>query len=167
MEPQSVDIRTQPHRAVRQQRSRALRVVIVEDSERILTHLAEQLSAIDNVCIAGTAATEAQALQLLAQGNWDLAILDLQLKEGNGLRVLKAIREEARAVGTIAVFTNYAFPQYRKRSLELGADYFFDKARELPRIVALAGDMAGTATNRCLTDKPIGTSASRGPPRDS
>jgi len=142
METQSVDLRAQPYRARRQERARPLRVIIVEDSERILTHLAEELSAVDNVCIAGTAATEAQALQLLAQGDWDLAILDLQLKEGNGLRVLKAVREELRAAGTIAVFTNYAFPQYRKRSLELGADYFFDKSRELARIVALAGDMA-------------------------
>jgi two-component system, OmpR family, response regulator len=144
MEPQTYDMRAQPHApARRRERTRPLRVIIVEDSERILTHLAEELSAIDNVCIAGTAATEAQALHLLAQGHWDLAILDLQLKEGNGLHVLKAIREEARAVGTIAVFTNYAFPQYRKRSLELGADYFFDKSRELPQVVALAEDMAG------------------------
>ena len=142
METQSLGIRTQPYVPARKSRSHPLRVVLVEDSERILTHLAEQLSALDNVCIAGTAATEAQALQLLAQGNWDLAILDLQLKDGNGLRVLKAVREELRAAGTIAVFTNYAFPQYRKRSLELGAAYFFDKARELPRIVALAGDLA-------------------------
>ena len=122
-----------------------MRVVIVEDSERILTHLAEELSEIDNVCIAGTAATETEALHLLGQGDWDLAILDLQLREGNGLRVLKAIRDQANDSGTIAVFTNYAFPQYRKRSLELGADHFFDKSRELSRVVGLAEDMAAAA----------------------
>ena len=142
METQSLGARTQPYVPARKSRSHPLRVVLVEDSERILTHLAEQLAAIENVCIAGTAATEAQALRLLGEGAWDLAVLDLQLKEGNGLRVLKAIREDTRASGIIAVFTNYAFPQYRNRSLELGADYFFDKARELDRIVALAGAMA-------------------------
>jgi DNA-binding NarL/FixJ family response regulator len=142
MEPQPLDSRTRSYVPARRRRSRPLRVVIVEDSERILTHLAEQLGAIDDVHIAGTAATEAQALQLLGRGDWDLAILDLQLKEGNGLRVLKALPEESRESGTIAVFTNYAFPQYRDRSLELGADYFFDKSREIGRIVALAGDMA-------------------------
>jgi DNA-binding NarL/FixJ family response regulator len=105
MDTQTHDMRAQPHAPARRQRSRPLRVVIVEDSERILTHLAEELSAVDNVCIAGTAATEAQARELLAKGHWDLAILDLQLREGNGLRVLKAIREEAPGAGTIAVFT--------------------------------------------------------------
>jgi DNA-binding NarL/FixJ family response regulator len=127
---------------LRQRRAHPLRVVIVEDSERILTHLAEELASIENLRIAGTAATESQALELLAQRHWDLAIVDLQLKEGNGLRVLKAVREQLADGGTIAVFTNYAFPQYRKRCLELGADYFFDKSRELPRLVSLATDMA-------------------------
>jgi len=142
METQTIDTRTQRYAPLRERKARALRVVIVEDSQRILEHLAEELSGLDNVCIAGTAASEAEALNLLGQGNWDLAILDLQLKEGNGLRVLKAIREQLKDSGTIAVFTNYAFPQYKKRSFELGANYFFDKARELSRVVGLAGDMA-------------------------
>ena len=145
METHAIDTRTQRCALPRTRRTRALRVVIVEDSARILTHLAEELSGIDNLRIAGTAATEAEALRLLGEGNWDLAILDLQLKEGNGLRVLKAVREQVADSGTIAVFTNYAFPQYRKRSLELGADYFFDKSSELTRVVALAGDMAADA----------------------
>jgi DNA-binding NarL/FixJ family response regulator len=142
METFTLDLKTQARPPLLERRAHPLRVVIVEDSERILTHLAEELSAIDNLCIAGTAATEAQALKLLGQRHWDLAILDLQLKDGNGLRVLKAVREQLADAGTIAVFTNYAFPQYRKRSLELGADYFFDKSRELPRLVGLAADMA-------------------------
>ena len=128
----------------RTRRAHPLRVVIIEDSERILAHLAEELSAIDNLCIAGTAATEEEARKLLEDGHWDLAILDLQLREGNGLRVLKAVREEMHAPGTVAVFTNYAFPQYRKRSLELGADYFFDKSRDLASVVAVAEEMAAS-----------------------
>ena len=139
-----IDTRTQTFSSPRTRRAHPVRVVIVEDSERILAHLAEELSAIDNVRIAGTAATEAEARRLLGQGDWDLAILDLQLREGNGLQVLKAARDEMHATGTIAVFTNYAFPQYRERSLDLGADYFFDKARELSRVVALAEGMAAS-----------------------
>ena len=143
METQTIDLRTQGYLPLRKRRARPLRVVLIEDSDRILAHLAEELSEIDNVCIAGSATTEAEALQLLGEGHWDLAILDLQLKEGNGLRVLKAVREQLGDSGTIAVFTNYAFPQYRKKSLELGADYFFDTSRELSSVVELAGDMAG------------------------
>lgn len=127
-------------------RERPLRVVVVEDSERILGRLEEALKGIDNLAIAGTAETESDALALLQPGGRDLAILDLQLKQGNGLRVLKTLRADPRCIpGRIAVFTNYAFPQYRDRSLELGADYFFDKSREFGRVLELAGDLASRA----------------------
>ena len=41
------------------------------------------------------------------------------------------------------MFTNYAFPQYRDRSLALGADFFFDKAREFHRVREVLHDLAG------------------------
>jgi DNA-binding NarL/FixJ family response regulator len=122
---------------------RPLRVILIEDSERILAHLEEALGDIDNLTVAGKAGTEEEALALMRAGEWDLAILDLQLKQGNGLGVLKAVRSDPNTIsGKIAVFTNYAFPQYRDRSLELGADYFFDKSREFTRVLDLAEDLA-------------------------
>jgi len=124
-------------------RRRPLRVVIIEDSARIQACLEEALREIDNLVIAGTADTEAEALSLLSSFGRDLAILDLQLKEGNGLGVLKGLG--GRHPGKIAVLTNYAFPQYRKRSLALGADFFFDKSREIARMLELAAGLAQDA----------------------
>jgi hypothetical protein len=40
------------------------------------------------------------------------------------------------------VFTNFAFPQYKDRSLQLGADYFFDKSREFHRVREILSDLA-------------------------
>jgi two-component system, OmpR family, response regulator len=112
-----------------------LRVVIVEDSAIIRARLAEALSEIPNVAIVGQVETEADALAILGQAKWDAAVLDLQLKQGTGLGVLKALAQRARPANTtIIVFTNYAFPQYRDRSMLLGADYFFDKSREFHRV---------------------------------
>jgi len=120
-----------------------MRVAIVEDSVIIRERLEEALSELPNVALAGHAESELAALSLLAPGDWDLLILDLQLKRGNGLNVLKSLRElPKRRRGRVAVFTNYAFPQYKDRSLALGADYFFDKARDLPRVLALVESLA-------------------------
>ena len=70
-------------------------------------------------------------------------MLDLQLKQGTGLGVLKTVGEGTRPERTkIIVFTNYAFPQYRERSMLLGADYFFDKAREFHRISEVLAALA-------------------------
>lgn len=120
-----------------------LRVVIVEDSAIIRARLAETLNEIPNVEIVGQAETETEALALLRAGSWDAAVLDLQLKQGTGLGVLKVLGQGVRPKhAKIIVFTNYAFPQYRDRSMLLGADYFFDKAREFHRVREVLADLA-------------------------
>jgi DNA-binding NarL/FixJ family response regulator len=123
-----------------------LRVILVEDSARIRARIAESLSEMPNVRIAGEAETEREAISLLERGDWDAVVLDLQLKQGTGISVLKALRKLARAAGTrVIVFTNYSFPQYRERSMALGADFFFDKSRDFNRVREVLADMAGSA----------------------
>ena len=120
-----------------------LRVVIVEDSAIIRARLSESLSEIRNLAIVGHADSESEALALLRAGQWDAVVLDLQLKEGTGLGVLKKLAPESRpANAKVIVFTNYAFPQYRDRSLSLGADYFFDKSREFHRVRDVLAELA-------------------------
>ena len=119
-----------------------LRVVIVEDSAMIRARLAETLTEIPNLEIIGEAETEAEAVALLRQGGWDATILDLQLKKGTGLGVLKALAQDKPAAAKVIVFTNFAFPQYKDRSLQLGADYFFDKSREFHRVREVLSDLA-------------------------
>ena len=124
----------------------SLRVVLVEDSARIRARVAESLSEIPNVHIAGEAETEREAIALLERGDWDAVVLDLQLRQGTGISVLKALRDRPRTAGKrVIVFTNYAFPQYRDRSMALGADFFFDKAREFHRVREVLADRAGSA----------------------
>jgi DNA-binding NarL/FixJ family response regulator len=121
-----------------------LRVVIVEDSPIIRARLAEALAEIPNVAVVGHAETEAEAITILGDAGWDAAVLDLQLKKGTGLGVLKAVGHDRRpAHAKIIVFTNYAFPQYKDRSLKLGADYFFDKSREFHRVREVLSRLAG------------------------
>ena len=97
--------------------------------------------------IVGEAETESDALALLGGGGWDAAILDLQLRQGTGLGVLKHLRQEGRPTKTkVIVFTNYAFPQYRDRSLFFGADFFFDKSREFHRVREVLSDLASAAS---------------------
>ena len=120
-----------------------LRIVIVEDSAIIRARLAESLTEIPSLEIVGLAETEQEAVALLRGAEWDAAVLDLQLKKGTGLGVLKALAQVPKpAHSKVIVFTNYAFPQYRERSLTLGADYFFDKSREFHRVREVLSDLA-------------------------
>lgn len=124
-----------------------LRVVIVEDSPIIRARLAESLAEIANLAIVDTLESEAAAVAALRGRAWDAVVLDLQLKQGTGLGVLKALSQGVRPPDAkVIVFTNYAFPQYRERSLALGADYFFDKAREFHRVREVLSALAAGGT---------------------
>jgi DNA-binding NarL/FixJ family response regulator len=128
------------------EKSGPVRVFIVEDSPVIRERLTESVSSPGRIEVIGYAESEANALDALRQADWDAVILDLQLKEGNGLRVLKALRQ-AREGKLVIVLTNYAFPQYRVRSEQLGADYFFDKSREYHRVREVLEQRAAATHN--------------------
>ena len=99
-----------------------------------------------NVHIAFVAETEGEAVRMLAAEPWDVVILDLQLKSGTGLGVLKAMHDwRSDYPRTAIVFTNYGFPQYRERALALGADHFFDKSRDLEALRTVLMELAVNA----------------------
>ena len=103
-----------------------LRVLLIEDSPLIRERLAESLATPGRVEIIGQADSEQAAIGLLAAAPWDVMVLDLQLRHGTGLGVLRALTSRRPANAKVIVLTNYAFPQYRAKSLALGADFFFD-----------------------------------------
>nr|HRD19157.1 response regulator [Candidatus Neomarinimicrobiota bacterium] len=57
--------------------------------------------------------------------------------------VLKTVRQN-RPDLRIIVFTDYPYPQYRKKCLEEGTDYFFDKSSESEKLIELIRKMAGS-----------------------
>ncbi len=115
----------------------ALITYLAEDNETILQNLIETLEEIAAVKVTGFGATEAEASDWLQshQGQWHLAILDLFLREGSGLGVLSNCRVRAPHQ-KVVVLTNYATPEIRQRSAELGADAVFDKSSELEALLA-------------------------------
>jgi len=119
-----------------------LRVLLVEDSPLIRERLAESLVEPGRIEIVGDADSEAAAIALVQSPQWDALVLDLQLKSGTGLGVLRALKPIRRANTRVIVLTNYAFPQYRAKSLSMGADFFFDKAREYHRVREVLDSLA-------------------------
>jgi two-component system, OmpR family, response regulator len=112
------------------------RAYIVEDSPTIRENLIETLQELALVEPVGTAETEHEGKQWLAQNDeyWDLAIVDLFLKQGSGLNILEACR--ARRPGQkMIVLSNHATNDVRWRCAQLGADAVFDKSTEIEALV--------------------------------
>src|SRR5438309_4883936 len=101
-----------------------LRVLLIEDSPLIRERLFESLVDPGRIEIVGEADTEEAAVALVGAATWDVLVLDLQLKVGTGLGVLRSLISHRAPEAKVIVLTNYAFPQYRAKSLALGADFF-------------------------------------------
>lgn len=114
----------------------ALITYIVEDSATIRENLISTLEEIAPVKVVGFAETEheANAWLLAHDGDWKLAIVDLFLKEGSGLGVLKGCQNR-KPDQKVVVLTNYATSDIRKRCAELGSDAVFDKSNELDELL--------------------------------
>ena len=116
---------------------RALRVYLVEDSPHIQDSLLVFLHAPGDVEMVGFADNELEAVAAILADPVDAVIVDLNLREGNGMAVI----EKLRCANFIAqprniVFSNQSQPEIKMRALQLGADYFFDKSTESENVRA-------------------------------
>ncbi len=120
-----------------------LRTYIIEDNATIRENLIGTLEELASIQALGWAETETEAKGWLDRHGhqWDLAIVDLFLKQGSGLGVLEACRARAPAQ-RVVVLSNYATADMRKRCTQLGADAVFDKSNEIDALVEYCIDLA-------------------------
>ena len=108
-----------------------LRVYLVEDSAHVRDLLLDFLHVPGEVEIVGYSDTEAESVQAIVDQPVDPVIVDLKLREGSGMGVIEKLRgAKLTPVPKIIVFTNHPFPEIRRRAMQLGADYFFDKSAD-------------------------------------
>ncbi|MEJ8857827.1 response regulator [Variovorax robiniae] len=110
----------------------SIAAVLVEDSQTIRDNLIPALAELADVEVIAVAETASEAMTILddLRDRWQLAVVDLFLREGSGLTVLRVC--QARLPHQrLVVLTNYPTPEMRRRSLALGADAIFDKSNEL------------------------------------
>ena len=122
-----------------------LRTYIVEDNATIRENLIGTLEELTCVKAAGFAEAENEGRAWLTQNEdaWDLAIVDLFLKQGSGLGVLQATRER-NPDQKVVVLTNYATPDIRVRCHQLGVDAVFDKSNDIEALIDFCLEMKGT-----------------------
>jgi DNA-binding NarL/FixJ family response regulator len=99
--------------------------------------------------LAAVADTVTDALAEFERHQPDVVILDLALREGTGLDVLRQLKLRAPAC-QVLIFTTHDSEPYRARCLTEGADHFFSKNkqhRELVQLLQQLGSHAGSGLN--------------------
>ena len=126
----------------------ALKAFIVEDSPVIRENLIAALEELAPVKVVGTAEDESTALAWLGgiDRDCDLVIIDIFLKRGSGLGVLRAASALHRPM-SLVVLSNYATPDMRRKCLELGASQVFDKSNEIDALILYCTRLAEGETS--------------------
>ena len=113
-----------------------LNAYIVEDNATIRENLVGTLEELTCVKVAGTSATEDDALAWLDKNmdHWDILIVDLFLQQGSGIHLAQRVARR-HSVQKVIVFSNYVNANVRKRCAQLGVDAVFDKSTEIDSLV--------------------------------
>lgn len=121
-----------------------VKVFIADDSPIIRERLVTMLDEVAGTELVGQAATVVEAIQGIWELKPDVVVLDYRMPpEGSsGLDVLQAVKQDTTAAPLVIVLTQYPYPAYREKCLELGADYFFDKASEFDKVPEVIGQLA-------------------------
>jgi two-component system response regulator DevR len=111
----------------------ATRIFLVEDSAIIRERLLRLFEGLGGVEVVGDADSVPEAIAGIVAATPDVVVLDIKLKNGSGIDVLRHIEDRLPGV-TVIMLTNYATGEYRRRCFEAGAEYFLDKTNEFQKL---------------------------------
>jgi DNA-binding response OmpR family regulator len=119
-----------------------LRILLVEDSLPVQSRLAEQLTEVGLMRVTATAVSEAQAIALIDQADFDALVVDIELRPGSGVNVIRHARRRwtTAPLPLIIVLTNHPSTTVRTLCMNAGADHFLDKMRQFAQVYALIRD---------------------------
>ena len=111
------------------------RLLLVEDNPRIQAELTQALGTMFELVSVVATAQDAVAWLEAHPDGWDIAVIDIFLKQGHGFQVLRkcAAREASQ---TAVVLSNYTREPARSSALNAGADAVFDKSFEMEQFLA-------------------------------
>ncbi len=124
--------------------SRSLKVFVIEDDLILRQLIVDALRDIAGVDVLFYADNELAATNWLSanDGAWDLAVVDLQLKQGSGVAALSWCTTR-RAGQRVVVLSGSLSREVRQKCLDLRADAVFDKATEMDAFLDYCGALAG------------------------
>jgi DNA-binding NarL/FixJ family response regulator len=118
-------------------------VFLVDDHPLLREGLAGLINRAPEIKICGEAETASDALEGICRTKADAAIVDLSLKEGSGIELIKAIRSNAPNTAVL-VLSMHDERRYAERCIRAGARGYVMKAELATRVVdALRDILAG------------------------
>lgn len=122
-----------------------MKILLVEDSRVLRERIRDMITATPLAVLVAETDNEQDACAQLKKCAPDIVVLDLRLRNGSGLSVLEHIKAMYPKLISI-ILTNFGQPEYRDRCMDLGADYFFDKSRDIEAFEDLLAQLSSRVT---------------------
>jgi two-component system, NarL family, invasion response regulator UvrY len=103
-----------------------IRILVVDDHAVVRAGLREFFAGNPDMVIGGEAASAREALRLLADGLWDVVLLDLSLPDGSGGDLLRRLKRE-RPQLPVLVLSMHAERRFALQLLRDGASGYLQK----------------------------------------
>jgi len=110
------------------------RVLIVDDHPAVREALALRIGRQPDLELCAEAADTPEALRLVAETRPDVAVIDISLKSGDGLDLIKRIKDRDDGVRML-VWSMHSESLYAERALRAGALGYINKDQATDRIV--------------------------------
>ena len=118
-----------------------LNIFIADDSVVVRGKLKEALEEQGSIKVIGETGDAGQAITEIRRLDPQVTIIDIRMPGGGGLPVLEDLK--TRTPDRIAfILTSFPFPQYREVYLSAGADYFFDKTKDIQQMTDILIELA-------------------------
>ncbi len=121
-------------RRTRETSKRSARVLIVDDHPAVREALAMRISTETGLKVCGEAADVAEALQVVEATDPDVAVIDIALKTGDGIDLIRRIKARNQRI-RILVWSMYGENLYAERALRAGAMGYLDKEQATRTII--------------------------------
>ena len=100
------------------------KILIIDDEEEMCWALEKTLSQDDYIVITSTSGSE--GMQIFANVSVDLVLLDIKIKESNGLVILEQIRKKDSKV-PVLIMTGYSSISLALEAIDKGATGYLTK----------------------------------------
>jgi DNA-binding NarL/FixJ family response regulator len=143
------------------------RVAVIDDHPLILEGTSHCLEKSGDIEIVGIATSASRGLNVIASERPDVAILDLQLPDANGVDLVREIRTAYPAI-SLLILTVHDEPGYLRRLMKLGIRGYLHKSASCEELIAATRAVAEGRTVFMLesTGIPLEDAQERLTPRE-
>ncbi len=111
-----------------------IKVLIVDDLERVRQELRTALQLVEGLEVVGEAVNGLEAVRQAENLSPDIVLMDLEMPGLDGFEATRQIKERHLAKGVV-VLTIHSHPSARERAARVGVDAFIEKGTPIQTLI--------------------------------